>query len=152
MSEANPALLAELEHFKANSKLFSLMDEPGTRRLAAIAKSITFQPAQKIIGEGDVGNTFYLIVSGGVRVSVEAAAGDKELARLGPGAFFGEMAVLNNEPRTATVAAIAEVSCLEFEKEGVLAVLADYPRVREVLGVVGLRRAEALIDAQMNDD
>jgi CRP-like cAMP-binding protein len=144
-------VIEELERFKANSKLFSLMDEAGTRRLADIARSVEFTPAAEVISEGEIGSSFYLIVTGGVRVTVDSLEGPKEVARLGPGAFFGEMAVLNNEPRTASVMAIGELRCLEFEKDAVLAVLIDYPRVREILGVVGLRRAEALLDIELED-
>lgn len=149
MSDAD--VFAELERFKANSKLFSLMDDAGIHRLSSIASSVTFTPAAMVISEGELGTSFYLIVTGGVRVNVDSLDGPKEVARLGPGAFFGEMAVLNSEPRTASVVAIGELRCLEFEKEAVLAVLADYPRVREILGVVGLRRAEHLLDVQFKD-
>lgn len=144
-------VFSELERFKSNSKLFSLMDEAGIHRLANIATSVSFTPAAQVISEGELGTSFYLIVTGGVRVAVESLDGPKEVARLGPGAFFGEMAVLNNEPRTASVVAIGDLRCLEFEKAAVLEVLTDYPRVREILGVVGLRRAEHLLDVQLKD-
>jgi CRP-like cAMP-binding protein len=134
---------------KANSKLLTLLDERGIERFAAIAKHVTFNPGDVILREGERGDTFYLIMIGGVRVSI---ASGQELARLGQGAFFGEMAMLNSEPRTATVAAIGSVECLMFEKQPVLKVMADYPKAREMLGMVGIERTEALMSIELGDD
>ncbi len=140
---------ADLVRFKANSKLFSLMDDAGIDRMAAVATEANFKTGDAIIQEGERGNLFYLIVAGHVRVVADGLEGPKEVARLAPGQFFGEMAVLNDEPRTASVIAIAEVRCLAFAKNDVVAILHDYPKIRQVLGLVGLKRAEQLIDAQM---
>ena len=110
------------------------------------------RPNATIIKEGERGNTFYVIVQGGVRVLAQGLNEEaKEVARLGAGAFFGEMAVFNDEPRTASVTAIGEVQCFAFEKQAVLDILHDYPRIKQVLGLVGLKRAEHLIDVQMKD-
>jgi CRP-like cAMP-binding protein len=150
MSSDGPAdTRADLDRFKANSKLFSIMDEAGISRMAKVAQNAVFRPSSVIIKEGERGNTFYLIVQGGVRVMTEGLDEPKEVARLAAGQFFGEMAVLNDEPRTASVMAIGETRCLAFEKEAVLAILQDYPKIRQVLGLVGLKRAEQLIDAQL---
>ncbi len=107
---------AELERFKSNSKLFSLLDAAGIERLAKVAKQHSFAQGAPVIREGERGNTFFMLVSGGVRVVTDGLDEPKEVARLGPGQFFGEMAVLNDEPRTASVLAIGEVRCLGFEK------------------------------------
>lgn len=141
----------ELDRFKANSKLFKLMDDSGIARMAAIAVLRRFTPGFSIISEGEIGDTFYLITAGGVRVHIPGLDGEKEVARLGAGAFFGEMAVLNNEPRTASVTTIGDTLCLEFSKEPVLEILQDYPKVKEVLGVIGLKRAENLLSKQLED-
>lgn len=140
---------ADLDRFKQNSKLFSLMDEAGIERMAKAAMVTTFRPSAVIIKEGERGSIFYLIVTGGVRVMTEGLDEPKEVARLGAGQFFGEMAVLNDEPRTASVMAIGETKCLAFQKDAVLQILQDYPKIHQVLGLVGLKRAEQLIDAQL---
>lgn len=142
-------LRADLERFKANSKLFSLLDAAGIERLARVAKPAAFAASDAVIREGERGNTFFLLLSGTVRVITEGLDEAKEVARLGPGQFFGEMAVLNDEPRTASVFAVGAVRCLGFEKHDVLSLLQDYPKIRQVLGLVGLKRAEQLIDAQL---
>ena len=126
------------------------MDDAGIARMASVARPRELAPGEAIIKEGERSDMFFLITAGGVRVSINNEGSPKEVARLGPGAFFGEMAVLNDEPRTATVTAIGDVYCLEFVNSDVLGILQDYPKVKEVLGLVGLKRAEALLDAQID--
>ena len=140
-----------VERFKTLSKLFSTLDEEGVERLVAIAKPVKYIPNEQIVGVGQAANAFYVVVHGGVRV---VAAGKekgkeegKEVARLGPGQFFGEMGILNDEPRTADVRAIGEVHCLVFDKEPFLAVIKDYPQIMHTLGSVGVERAGKLVDA-----
>jgi CRP-like cAMP-binding protein len=65
---------------------------------------------------GDDGNQMYVIQSGKVRISVAAAEVDKTLAVLGPGEFFGEMAVLNERPRTATATVVESSQLLVIDK------------------------------------
>jgi CRP/FNR family transcriptional regulator, cyclic AMP receptor protein len=66
---------------------------------------------------GDEGHQMYVIQSGTVRISVTSAEIDKTLAVLGPGEFFGEMAVLNNRPRTATATVVDNSQLLVIDKE-----------------------------------
>lgn len=86
---------------------------------------------------------FYIIVQGGVRVVAEAADA-AEVARLGAGQFFGEMGILNEEPRSASVRAIGETRCLLFDKTPLLAILEDYPQILHGLGAVSVQRASKL--------
>jgi len=62
---------AELVRFKANSKVFSLMDDAGLDRLATACLQHNFAAGETIIREGDVGSTFFFIVAGGVRVMID---------------------------------------------------------------------------------
>jgi CRP-like cAMP-binding protein len=66
----------------------------------------TGEPGEVLFREGDPGDTMYVIVSGTVRITKSVKGEDKTLALLGPGEFFGEMAILNAKPRTA--AAVVE--------------------------------------------
>lgn len=65
---------------------------------------------------GDEGHEMYVVQSGQVRISVISAEVDKTLALLGAGEFFGEMAVLNDRPRTATATVIANSQLLVIDK------------------------------------
>jgi CRP/FNR family cyclic AMP-dependent transcriptional regulator len=61
-----------------------------------------FPPGTVIFKEGDVGNEMYVIQSGKVNITKRARDQEKLLVTLGPGAFFGEMAIINNKPRSAS--------------------------------------------------
>jgi CRP-like cAMP-binding protein len=65
-----------------------------------------------IIRQGDPGHAAYLVVRGQVEVVAEGPAGARRLSRLGPEAIFGEMALIDGRPRSATVRAIVPTSCL----------------------------------------
>jgi CRP-like cAMP-binding protein len=62
----------------------------------------TCEPGEVLFREGDAGDTMYVIQSGSVRITKAVKDEEKTLAILGPGEFFGEMAILNAKPRTAT--------------------------------------------------
>lgn len=77
-----------------------------------------------LVREGDRGHEMFVVRSGRVRISKEISGASRPLAVLGPGEFFGEMAILNGKPRTATATAIEDVSCLVIEAESLEAMLA----------------------------
>jgi len=65
--------------------------------------------------EGDEGTTMYVLQSGRVRISKESKDSSKTLAVLGPGEFFGEMAILNRKPRTATAEVVEAARLLVLD-------------------------------------
>jgi cAMP-dependent protein kinase regulator len=73
----------------------------------------TFKDGQRIVNEGDPGDLFYLIKEGTVVCTKKGA----EIRRLGRGDYFGELALLYNSPRTATVSAIGEVKCVSLGRD-----------------------------------
>src|SRR5207302_8874449 len=95
-----------------------------------------------IFREGDAGGAFYVIAHGDVRVTADSLEGEKEIAKLGHGQFFGEMAVLNGDKRTATCTAVTDVQLVAFPSVAVEEVLAKYPAAREALHRVGVLRSE----------
>jgi len=88
-----------------------------------------FQDGDAIIRQGEIGDRFYVIADGQVRVLVadDEEAGrrgeGKEVARLGPGEYFGEIALLADVPRTASVTAIGPVELLTLSKKDFEAVM-----------------------------
>jgi CRP-like cAMP-binding protein len=75
------------------------------------------------VREGEAGDRFYLVASGKARVSVNG----HEVARLDEGDFFGEIALLRNVPRTATVAALTELELYALERDDFLSAVAANP-------------------------
>ena len=73
----------------------------------------TFEAGVTIIKEGDAGNVFYMVEEGQVDVN----SGGNFIRTMEPGAFFGEQALLNNEPRTATCVAKSQCTLLVMDRE-----------------------------------
>ena len=89
-----------------SSKLFGQLAPPEQQRLGRIAREQQFAPGQPIFKESDVGDGLYIIKSGLVEIS--AAFGQETphiFSRVGPGEMFGEMAVLEDKPRSASAVA-----------------------------------------------
>jgi len=90
--------------------------------------------AERVFEQGSVGNAFYVVCGGEVAVLREDENGLNEIARLGEGAFFGEMALLSGEPRTATVQSANDDTQLLEISAPVLAELAQkFPQIAEAL-------------------
>ena len=91
--------------------LFSEMSERALGEVAALSDTQEFTAGDMIFKEGDPGICFYFILSGSVRISkFIPGMGEEALAILKSGDYFGEMALIDDEPRSA--AAIADVPCL----------------------------------------
>lgn len=71
-----------------------------------------------IVSQGDPGDVFYIIVSGEARVVQSNADGlEQEIARLGVSDYFGEIALLTNRPRAATVISVNEIECVKLDRD-----------------------------------
>lgn len=142
----------DLAAFTKQSKLFELLDDAGRRRMLAAAQPVHIASGAAIVREGEAGDAMYVVRSGVVRVTVDALEGEKQVAELGPGAVFGEIAVVGHEQRTATVRAEGDVELWRFDAAAVDAILADYPSVRELLARLGLRRSEMTLEKMLETD
>jgi len=77
----------------------------------------TFKAGEVVFREGEAGHTMFVVRTGQVRICKHVRAGERTLATLGPGEFFGEMAVLTGRPRTATAVAAEQVTLLELDEK-----------------------------------
>ena len=98
--------------------LFSEMDEQEVAGIREIMEEMKFKAGQVIIREGETGDLFYVITEGRVEVIIRDAAGsDVILHEAGPGDFFGELSMLTNEPRSARIHAVEDVTTLALERD-----------------------------------
>lgn len=88
-----------------------------------------YNPGEIIFCEYEPGNTFYFILSGTVRITKIVGDAEKTLDTMSSGDIFGEMAILEQQPRSATVIAENEVKVLEFNKENFEVLLQSNPQM-----------------------
>ena len=107
-------------------------DIPGEElsHIAQITDEVEFAPQQTVFTEGEQGDAMYLIVDGHVKVH----SGEQIFAELGPRQCFGEMAILDAEPRSASVTALDELSLLKILREDFHEILAQKPQI--ALGII----------------
>ena len=128
--------------FTANEKsrlldgvpLFGGLDEGGRSAIAERAVEVTFPPERPIARQGEVGTGFFLVVRGRVRVVHDGVT----IALLGPGEVFGEISVLDQMPRIASVIAVEPTTCLAVASWDFERLLEEQPKV-----AIGLLRTVA---------
>ena len=99
--------------FLKSIDLFSQIPGEDLARLAQIAEECDFDPTEIIMSEGELGDSMYLIVEG----KVDVIKGKRSVVELGDRECVGEMAILDSEPRSATVQAKTPVRALRIERE-----------------------------------
>jgi cAMP-dependent protein kinase regulator len=120
----DPAILRGLPLL---GQLPSNMIETFVRRI----RQITVAPGDRVITEGDPADTVYMVVRGDLVAS--RGSPPRPLARLGEGSFFGEMALLDETPRSASVTAVTDAELLVLPRDLVLEICQKYPSVLESL-------------------
>ena len=123
----NRGITNDFEDESANSSL-KIFQLPAFERFAK-----TYEPGEVIISEYEPGDCFYLIQSGRVQLVKCVNGTKKNLDILKPGEFFGEMAILDNSPRSATCMAAGPVKCLEFNKENFELLITGNPQMALLL-------------------
>lgn len=132
---ASPAPGPELELLRG-VPMFAALAEPVLERLARRLEPVVLAPATTIFEEGDHGDRFYVIQGG----DAEVLQRGRPINRLGPGDHFGEIALLRDVPRTATVRALTSLSALALERDDfITAVTGSVPSLRAADAVVGAR-------------
>jgi len=113
--------------FLKNAAVFAGVNGEDLAPLARIAEGEVYAPGAMLVREGEPGDALYIIVHGAV--AVEHAG--RRLARLGPGDSVGEMAVLDNAPRSATARAEEETEVLRIGSEEFYEILHEHVEIAE---------------------
>jgi CRP-like cAMP-binding protein/Fe-S-cluster-containing dehydrogenase component len=103
---------------------------------------LRFSPGQVICKEGEPANSFYLVRIGFVKVSEDRPGGELVLAYLARGGYFGEIALLNRAPRTATCTALDHVEAVRISREDFDLMLERFPEIRTRLEAIAHQRLE----------
>ena len=126
----------ELEQQLASVPLLAGLQDRVRRRLADIGKRRTYAADETIVQEGSTGTALYVVLSGRARVE----RGGQAIGQLGTGDFFGELALIEEHPRSATVVASEETDCLLFPAWEFSALLEEHPEVAVPILRVLIRR------------
>lgn len=104
---------------KISSKvpIFAGMPSDSLMNMLASGETHLVKAGDKLFKQGDVGSAFYVLLAGEVTILKEKDGEMVELARLGPGECIGEMALVRNQLRNATVVANSDCNALRFERE-----------------------------------
>ena len=110
--------------------IFKHLSEDQLTHLMHQAEYSSFSSDDIIVAEGEPGDKLYIITHGIVKIKkVIPNHADKILAYLLPGNTFGELGILDNKPRSATVQALTEVEALCFDRESFIKILHDHPSI-----------------------
>jgi signal-transduction protein with cAMP-binding, CBS, and nucleotidyltransferase domain len=141
--DAEAAIAAEPLELLRKIDIFALLPEPVLERLASGATEVSVTPFQPVVTQGETGNHFFYVIAEG-RASVEIDSA--EARELGPGDFFGEIALLRDVPRTATVRALEQLRLYAVERdEFITAVTGHAPTLEAAEGFVTTRLAASAL-------
>ena len=84
---------------------FATLESSKLKLLAFASERLQYVPAETLVTQGEIGDSVYVIISGTVDVTLESGGEERFIRAMGEHAFIGEVAVLENTPRTATVTA-----------------------------------------------
>jgi CRP-like cAMP-binding protein len=139
----------EIVHRLGLVDLLSPLSREAHETIAAAARVHTYSRGETIISHGTAGDSMFIVHEGAVSVRVD----DAEVARLQPGEFFGEMALLTGERRTADVIALSDVVAIEITKHELEPVLHDHPELATSISKRVMERRGTLdARAGMQDD
>src|SRR5262245_39602879 len=108
---------------------FSGLDDKILKKLADASIMRQFTKNETIVRQGEMGLGLYVIARGRVKVDREQNGVRLQVAELGPEMFFGEMSLLDNKPRSATVTGIEDSECLLLTRDSFVKLMNKYPEI-----------------------
>jgi len=120
-SKASDPVIEMLE----KASIWSGLDKKDLKFIAKLSKERKYETGDFIVKKGEGGVGFYLILDG----SVEIRSNGITLSTLGPAQFFGEMSVIDNQPRSADVVAVEPSRCLILSAWSFNALISEHPKI-----------------------
>jgi voltage-gated potassium channel len=125
----------------AKVPLFRNLDASRIAAVAGVLRARRAEREERLIRKGDPGDSMYFVVSGEVEIDTETGA---PKGRLGAGDFFGEIALIADRARTATITAISPCRLLVLHKDDFESFMDAHPDLKEAVGAAARRRLEEL--------
>jgi len=126
--------------------MFAKVEPAKLKLLAFTSERVTYEPGQELFRQGDPADAAYIIVDGSADVLVATPKGPLSVATLGRNEFIGEIGILCDVPRTATVKAIDRVTTLKISKDLFFRMVTDFPAMGvEVMRVLAHRLEQTTV-------
>jgi voltage-gated potassium channel len=141
-----PQLAAERDHlraFLARAPLFRAMPPEALDWLMEQVRGHAVAAGTVVMRQGDPAEDLYLVESGRLAVTTATGGRNLTLGQLGPGDFFGEMALLRKSPRSATITALTDARLWALSRTGLIETIRQHPTVGDHLRAVTRQRALA---------
>ena len=146
MSNLNDSLKYELKR----NAFFSDYTDEELEALFSFAQTVTYKARKEIFGQGDDGDSMFILLSGRVKISTFSTAGKETvLTFLGPGDILGEIALLDGGSRTAAAVVIEETRALQLFRKDFLPFVASHPKMAlQIINVLceRLRRTDMFVE------
>lgn len=142
-----------LDNLMALSPLFAHLSPEERRRIGEAFVYRVFGPGEVVVMEGDPGDSMFLIKAGEVVVKTVSPVDKEEveLARLKGGDFFGEVSLVKNKPRTATILTVTDTEVLELSRDDFKDIAKNHPEIGNALEKTIERRVEETIKKMMEN-
>lgn len=151
MLESSLTPETSIHHFIGNNPLFYSLPPEVISSIADKLQEKTFEVGEPVFEEGKMGDSFYIVRQGQVRVTKLQNGEEMVLSELGEGEGFGEMALLIDQPRTATVKALSNCSLLVLNREDFTSLTRTLPALAEKMNKLLTERV-TLLDSSVVDE
>ncbi len=120
--------------------LFAKVEPPKLKLLAFASERVTFEAGQELFHQGDVPDAAYIVIDGSAEVILETPNGRVTVAEIGRNELVGDMGVICDMPRTATVRAKSQLVTLKVSKDLLLRMITEFPAMAiEIMRVMAHR-------------
>lgn len=134
--------------FLANVSILQGLDNRQIKQIASRFVARTYQPNQAIVSQGKGGEGMFMILSGHAEAVLEMVDGTKTVVNeFGPTDFFGEVAMLDIGPRTASVVATEETECLVLSRSDFIALMENDAKMATEVAIALARRLRRVVGA-----
>ena len=122
--------------------MFARVEPAKLKLLAFASERLTFAPSQELFHQGDMADAAYIIVDGDAEVILETAKGPIRVAQMTKNDLIGEIGILLDQPRNATIKASSSLTTLRISKDLFFSMVTDFP----TMGVEVMRELASRLD------
>lgn len=135
------SLLEEVELLR-RVPLFAEIEPAKLKLIAFTSERVIFDADEYVFHQGDMGDAAYIIMDGDADVLIDGPGGQRAVARVGRNEFIGEIAILCDVPRTASIRARSKITTLRISKDLFLRLMIDFPKMSLTIMRVIAQRLE----------